>query len=114
MKLIFICRPKFDRPKYFGAVRENSSPGTPVELEHPIKIFDADEGPNRDFMVILRGEGSGKFQVDPATGKIFVGNFPLDREEKQMYSLKLIATDRGNLSTSAVLELSIIDINDNP
>ncbi|CAG7723425.1 unnamed protein product [Allacma fusca] len=106
--------PKFEKPLYEARVRENSNPGTPLTMEHPVKVIDPDEGSNAEFMIELKGEGAERFRVDPKNGKLYVGNIPLDREEKQVYQLKLIATDKhGNLSSSVGLTVRVDDINDN-
>ena len=83
-------------------------------MEHAVKVLDPDEGPNAEFTVELRGEGAERFRVDPKNGKLYVGNIPLDREEKQVYNLKLAATDKsGNMSSTASLTVRVDDINDN-
>ena len=106
-------RPKFDRQQYEAYVRENSAPGTPLTLEHPITVVDPDEGNNARFTLELKGDGADRFLVHPKTGKIVVGNYPLDREERQIYSLKLVATDTGNKNSSAKINIHIQDTNDN-
>jgi len=104
-------KPQFDRLSYEGHVRENSNPGTTVLMEHPIRVVDLDAGQNAQFTIELKGEGSNRFRIDPLTGKIYVGNHPLDREEKQLYSLELVATDTGNLSSSVPIRITVEDIN---
>ncbi|XP_035703696.1 cadherin-89D isoform X2 [Folsomia candida] len=105
--------PKFDRQVYEGFVRENSLPGTPLSMEIPVTVIDPDDGPNAQFHLELKGDGADRFLVNPKTGKIVVGNVPLDREEKHLYSLKLIATDTGNKSSTAKINIHIQDTNDN-
>jgi hypothetical protein len=83
-------------------------------MEHPIIVADPDDGPNAEFTVELKGEGSDRFRVDPKSGKIFVGNIHLDREEKHVYSLKLVARDSGGRNGSAKVLIHISDTNDNP
>lgn len=83
-------------------------------MEYPIRVIDPDEGTHAEFRVELKGEGSDRFRVDPKSGKIFVGNTALDREEQPQYNLKLVAIDRGNLSNTAVLNIFVLDTNDNP
>jgi hypothetical protein len=96
---------------YEGQVRENSNPGTLIILENPVRVTDLDEGPNAIFDIQLKGDGADRFRIDPVSGKIYVGNLPLDREERQEYRLTLVATDRGNLSSSAPLRITVEDIN---
>jgi len=85
-----------------------------VQMEHPIVVVDSDEGRNADFTVELKGEGADRFRADPKTGKLFVGNIPLDREEKHVYTLKLVATDSGGKNGSSKVIIHISDTNDNP
>lgn len=81
-------------------------------MEHPVVVIDPDDGVNAEFHLELKGEGADRFLVNPKTGKIIVGNIPLDREEKQLYSLKLLATDTGNRSSSSKINIVIQDTND--
>lgn len=54
------------------------------------------------------------FEVDPASGKLTVKNSELlDREKQAVYYLTLQATDGGNLSSSTMLHVYLLDINDN-
>lgn len=82
-------------------------------MEIPVTVIDPDDGPNAQFHLELKGDGADRFLVNPKTGKIVVGNVPLDREEKHLYSLKLIATDTGNKSSTAKINIHIQDTNDN-
>ncbi|XP_065213230.1 cadherin-89D isoform X2 [Planococcus citri] len=105
--------PVFERQWYEGRVEENASPGTEVQLEVPLKITDADAGPNAIFIVAVKGNGSEAFMIDQKTHKITVRDGTmLDRETKDTYNLRLIAKDRGNLSSEAKLTIRIDDIND--
>lgn len=54
------------------------------------------------------------FEVDPNTGTVTVRNSELlDREKQAVYYLTLQATDGGGLSSSATLQIHLLDINDN-
>lgn len=54
------------------------------------------------------------FEVDPASGNLTVRNSELlDREKQAVYYLTLQATDGGNLSSSTMLHIYLLDINDN-
>ncbi|XP_026333507.1 cadherin-89D isoform X6 [Hyposmocoma kahamanoa] len=106
--------PVFEFPTYEGHITENAAKGTEVVMNTKIKAKDADEGPNSFFKYTLFGEGHELFEVDEDTGVvIFVGN-KLDREEKSMYILKIVARDRGSMSSEAKLTITIIDENDSP
>lgn len=105
--------PVFDLPVYEGFINENSKRQTEVKMTTKIKAKDADIGQNAVFMYTLFGEGRELFIVDENTGAVtFVGS-KLDREEKSMYMLKIIARDRGGLSSEAKLTINILDENDN-
>lgn len=55
------------------------------------------------------------FEVEPNSGNLTVKNGTLlDREKQAMYYLTLQATDGGNQSTTTALEITLLDINDNP
>lgn len=83
-------------------------------MEYPIRVIDPDEEAHAEFRVELKGDGAERFRVDPKSGKIFVGNTALDREEQPQYNLKLVAIDRGNLTNTAQLNIFVLDTNDNP
>lgn len=83
-------------------------------MEHPVLVIDPDFGPNADFTLELKGESADHFLVTGKSGKIVVGNLPLDREEKALYNLKLVATDIGGRNSSAKIAIHIQDTNDNP
>lgn len=54
------------------------------------------------------------FAVDPASGTVTVRNSELlDQEKQAVYYLTLLATDGGNLSSSTMLQIVVLDINDN-
>ncbi|XP_003900612.2 LOW QUALITY PROTEIN: cadherin-related family member 2 [Papio anubis] len=63
---------------------------------------------------LLPGNGVDLFQVDPVSGTVTVRNGELlDREIQAVYYLTLQATDGGNLSSSTMLQIHLLDINDN-
>ena len=64
---------------------------------------------------ITGGSGIGIFAIDPQTGDIITETI-LDREAENFYYLTVRATDLGNssLSSFALVNISILDINDNP
>lgn len=106
--------PVFEFPAYEGHITENAAKGTKVIMNTNIKAKDADEGPNSYFKYTLFGEGHELFEVDEDTGVVmFIGD-KLDREEKSMYILKIVARDRGSMSSEAKLAITIIDENDSP
>ena len=87
--------PVFDRSSYEGHVEENSPGGTEVILDHLIHATDADMGNNAQFTFTLHGDGSEMFTIDRITGRVFVKGLLLDREEKSVYLLQVVARDKG-------------------
>lgn len=57
--------------------------------------------------------GSEKFTINKESGDVIVSEPMIDREIKDTYDLKIIATDRGNLSSEASLTIRVNDLNDN-
>lgn len=60
--------------------------------------------------------GDGKFSINPATGQIITSAL-LDRETRGSYQLVVVASDGGlpqGMSSSATVEVTVADINDNP
>lgn len=52
--------------------------------------------------------------MDPDTGHVVVsGAAAVDRETRDAYRLKVVATDRGNRSSEAALTVRVTDANDN-
>ncbi|XP_063390522.1 cadherin-89D isoform X2 [Cydia fagiglandana] len=104
--------PIFDSLLYEGFITENAKKGTEVKMTDTIKASDADAGLNAQFMYTLFGDGHELFDVDENTGVVsFVGS-KLDREEKSVYLLKIVARDKGSLSSETKLTITIIDEND--
>lgn len=87
--------PVFERSTYEGHVEENSPGGTEVTLNHLIRATDADVGHHAQFTFTIHGEGSELFTVDQASGRVFVKGLLLDREEKALYMLRIVARDKG-------------------
>jgi hypothetical protein len=87
--------PVFERSSYEGHVEENSPGGTEVTLDHLIHATDADVGHHAQFTFTLHGDGSELFTVDQASGRVFVKGLLLDREEKALYLLRIVARDKG-------------------
>lgn len=96
-------------------IKENCVSGTEVDMNYPIKAFDADAGVNALFSVGIFGEGSEKFRLDKHTGKLYFNSAdsPIDREEKSDYNLRLLASDKGGLVSEATLTIKVLDENDN-
>ncbi|XP_023258330.1 protocadherin-16-like [Seriola lalandi dorsalis] len=75
---------------------------------------DADEGENgRVSYRIQTGNSAGRFSLNPNTGSLSILK-ALDREEQEVFNLTIVAEDQGipQLSTSQVLCVQVIDVND--
>ncbi|XP_069002409.1 protocadherin-16 [Embiotoca jacksoni] len=75
---------------------------------------DEDEGENgRVSYKIQAGNSAGRFSLNPNTGSLSILK-ALDREEQEVFNLTIIAEDHGipQLSTSQVLCVHVIDVND--
>lgn len=104
--------PRFNQYIYSLTVPENSMIGTSVGT---VSATDGDLGNNAivtyRIKSFLEGHG-GKFTVDALTGELrIIAN--LDREVEEFYSIKVIAEDRGSLSSEAIVNITIEDKNDN-
>lgn len=108
--------PHFEHKVYEGAIPENCKSGTEVELNYPVHAHDEDVGINGQFTVTVFGEGGENFRLVRHTGVIYFNSAatPLDREEKPVYNLRLVAKDTGGLYSEAKLVIKVSDINDNP
>ncbi|XP_056106333.1 protocadherin Fat 2 [Rhinichthys klamathensis goyatoka] len=104
--------PQFTEELYQGSILENTGPGeTIVTLTTADKDVSAD---NRQIVCyITEGDPLGQFSVTAAGEEwTVISKSPLDREDKDKYTLKITATD-GRFQTSANVEVHVLDLNDN-
>jgi protocadherin Fat 4 len=112
--------PIWNSNTYHASVMENTTVGTEIlvvkatDLD-PI-IFDdtTEEYENTNGLItytISNGDPLSQFFISPETGIVSLNN-PLDREVNSNYTLILNATDGGGLYSNAILQLSVLDIND--
>nr|XP_055185393.1 LOW QUALITY PROTEIN: cadherin EGF LAG seven-pass G-type receptor 1 [Nyctereutes procyonoides] len=107
--------PRFLRDFYQGSVFEDAPPSTSV-LQ--VSATDRDSGPNGRLLYTFQGgdDGDGDFYIEPTSGVIRTQR-RLDRENVAVYNLRALAVDRGSpapLSASVEIQVSVLDINDNP
>ncbi|XP_075816371.1 cadherin EGF LAG seven-pass G-type receptor 1 isoform X1 [Microtus pennsylvanicus] len=107
--------PRFLRDFYQGSVFEDAPPSTSV-LQ--VSATDRDSGPNGRLLYTFQGgdDGDGDFYIEPTSGVIRTQR-RLDRENVAVYNLRALAVDRGNpspLSASVEVQVTVLDINDNP
>ncbi|XP_036157857.1 cadherin EGF LAG seven-pass G-type receptor 1 isoform X1 [Myotis myotis] len=107
--------PRFLRDFYQGSVFEDAPPSTSV-LQ--VSATDRDSGPNGRLLYTFQGgdDGDGDFYIEPTSGVIRTQR-RLDRENVAVYTLRVLAVDRGSpapLSASVDIQVTVLDINDNP
>lgn len=105
--------PIFEQLVYEGYITENAPKNTEVKMTTKIIAKDADIGSNAYFMYTLFGDGREMFHVHENTGVVTFLGKQLDREEKSSYVLRIVARDRGGLSSEAKLIITVLDENDN-
>ncbi|XP_026136921.1 protocadherin Fat 2-like [Carassius auratus] len=104
--------PQFTEELYQGSILENSRPGeTIVTLTTADKDVSAEH--RQIVCYITDGDPLGQFSVTAAGEEwTVISKSPLDREDKDRYNLKIMATD-GRFQTSANVEVHVLDLNDN-
>ncbi|XP_055782685.1 protocadherin alpha-8-like isoform X34 [Salvelinus fontinalis] len=107
--------PVCDKQKYTVTVKENVPKGTFLLR---VNASDSDEGVNGEVEYSLRskfrGTAAEPFELDSKTGELKVKG-GLDFEEKQVYEMKILASDKGavSLSTHCNVLVRVEDVNDN-
>ena len=102
--------PIFSQASYVANVTENAPVGTSVSS---VEASDDDAAENAVVEYSLANP-SNFFNIDPSTGEVFtVGS--IDREERELYQLDIIATDNGQppMSSQVSLTIAVLDVNDN-
>uniref|UniRef100_A0A182J8X2 Cadherin domain-containing protein n=1 Tax=Anopheles atroparvus TaxID=41427 RepID=A0A182J8X2_ANOAO len=105
--------PRFTQQQYAASVWEGNNKGTFV-----IKVgaFDSDQGSNARILYhIVDGNHDNAFIIEPAFSGIVKTNIVLDREIRDKYKLKIIATDEGvpQMTGTATINVNVVDVNDN-
>ncbi|XP_067108779.1 cadherin-6-like isoform X1 [Osmerus mordax] len=111
--------PKFAKEVYTGTVPERSNIGTSVIQ---VTATDADDSMygNSAKLVYSISQGHPYFSVDLTTGVIrtALGPDDMDREQREHYQVVIEAKDmagqRGGLTGSTVINITLTDVNDNP
>uniref|UniRef100_A0A8C9X9E5 Cadherin 6 n=1 Tax=Sander lucioperca TaxID=283035 RepID=A0A8C9X9E5_SANLU len=111
--------PQFSREVYIGSVPERSDIGTSVIQ---VTATDADDSMygNSAKLVYSISQGHPYFSVDPNTGVIqtALGPDDMDREQREHYQVVIEAKDmagqRGGLTGSTTINITLTDVNDNP
>ena len=102
--------PAFTSDYYSVSLRENNAVN---EYMTQVNATDADLGINAQVVYSIIGQHSDLLKVDPKSGMV-VTNGLFDYEDKSEFEFTVLATDSGEpaLSATAVLTVSILDIND--
>ncbi|XP_069036120.1 cadherin EGF LAG seven-pass G-type receptor 2-like [Lepisosteus oculatus] len=101
--------PQFDEDEYHISVYETIPSGAAV---FTVSVTDKDEDGFSKGHFILN---SSTFNMNNQGTLSLNSDASLDREEKSNYILMVVAVDRdaGGLSSSAVLNITVLDVNDN-
>ncbi|XP_008292891.1 cadherin-6-like [Stegastes partitus] len=111
--------PHFNKEVYTGSVPERSDIGTSVIQ---VTATDADDSMygNSAKLVYSISQGHPYFSVDPNTGVIrtALGPGDMDREQREHYQVVIEAKDmagqRGGLTGTTTVNITLTDVNDNP
>jgi hypothetical protein len=71
-----------------------------------------DCGNNAIVHYSFQDEGSDTFKIGSNDGKMCLAQ-ELDHEAKDVHNVIVLATDKGGLSTSTLVRVSVNDVNDN-
>ncbi|PRD31895.1 UNVERIFIED_CONTAM: ds [Trichonephila clavipes] len=106
--------PKFSSPSYKSNVLEDAPRGFTIMKVSATDHDKSYSNHNIDYR-ITEGNVGEVFAIAGTTGEIILMK-SLDREEKETYILKVIATDRGSpsLNSSTEVHVFVEDVNDNP
>nr|XP_040028860.1 protocadherin alpha-8-like isoform X18 [Gasterosteus aculeatus aculeatus] len=105
--------PEIEITSFSKSVLEDSRIGTTVAL---ISVHDLDSGPNGQVSCLIRE--NVPFSISPSMQEnmyAIVTKSPLDREEKHIYDMTIIAKDGGEPSFSSEKKINVVvsDVNDN-
>ncbi|CAJ1087330.1 cadherin-6-like isoform X1 [Xyrichtys novacula] len=111
--------PHFEKEVYTGSVLERSDIGTSVIQVTATDADDSMYGSSAKLVYSI-SQGHPYFSVDPNTGLIrtALGPGDMDREQREHYQVVIEAKDmagqRGGLTGSTVVNITLTDVNDNP
>ena len=106
-------QPVFVQRSLVFSIVENGAEGDMVTT---VLAVDADSGGDGDVVYeIVGGDPYGHFEIDKQTGVITTVS-ALDREEADVYTLEVVAIDRGTppmtSALNATVEVRVLDLND--
>ena len=102
--------PIFSQASYMSSITENVPIGMVVSS---VEALDVDTGDNAMIEYSLASP-TNIFNIDPSNGEVFTVD-SVDREERDLYQLDIIATDSGQpvMSSQVSLTIVVLDVNDN-
>ena len=108
--------PEFQPESLEGSVLEEQGANTVVMQ---VEAVDRDAGENARVTYSLgTSQSDALFSIDPRNGVISTRGRRLDREFKEVYTLRVVATDNApvgqRMSSTATATIRILDENDNP
>ncbi len=101
--------PEFEEDSATRSIAEGDEPGRAIE--EPVQASDEDE--NDTLSYSLDGEDSGYFEIDSNTGQLLT-RAPLDFEERNEYTLEVVATDDQGGSDSIEVTISVENVDEPP
>lgn len=104
--------PQFSNQVYKVSIPEDSKINT---LITKLSATDKDAGINKQIKFRLKNPDDNFLKIDVNNGIISLTKM-LDREVKDSYNVTVVAYDKGfpRLSSSATLNIKLLDVNDNP
>lgn len=111
--------PQFSKEVYTGSVPERSDIGTSVIQVTATDADDSMYGSSAKLVYSI-SQGHPYFSVDPNTGVIrtALGPGDMDREQREHYQVVIEAKDmagqRGGLTGTTIVNITLTDVNDNP
>ena len=93
-------------------MQENSKAGAEVALARRLAALDPDLADRAGVRLELYGKDSEKFRLEPDTGKVSLLDGIPDREDNEVYYLRLRAVDAGGNVGEAQLVIHVTDRND--
>jgi len=101
--------PVFEQHIYQGHIPDNSEVGTEVLLAKKIIATDADILDAKGVKIEIYGKDSEKFRFDAGTGGVFLSDGVLSRSTKEVYYLRLRATDSAGQVGEGQLVIHVTD-----
>uniref|UniRef100_A0A5S6R3E8 Cadherin domain-containing protein n=1 Tax=Trichuris muris TaxID=70415 RepID=A0A5S6R3E8_TRIMR len=103
--------PRFDHSFYRLSLPEDCAPGTTL-----LTLLAKDEDATDTHLTysVLNGEHDGLVEIDQLGHLVKSSLRMFDRELEPTVRLTVMVADKGNLSDTATVEITILDVNDNP